>query len=484
MHCVKYVLSMYGVNAHSAVCLGWLAFAAAGPAGKGPFAVPPDQQPHQTLDGIHKRLSKAPPRRVAVKHGVLQLGAMQPQPGVLLGIMSGSAARRNIARCTWLRSIGTGSHIRTLFVVGEKGHTMRVISDILYVDVAERQRMWKAKEQLAINETAPETMTGTFTTYLKQVEFLRYAADQPEPFVARADDDVFISPLMLQAYTAVLAQLNRSVYLGVFEWYSWKTRALSSTGFGFSCKAANSRARAPWRNCSQVSSASSPVLHHCIGPFAFAKGPFLLLSTDAVHRVVHSSTFAQDVQRSRDLVAGKVEKGFNRPRGRIDDDVHLAYWLSQLPGLYTVRVRRQVWHEQGAHWGGASLSYFLASHKFPWPLYSTMCEELHRAWSGANEVNVQMSCSDEPPCDSKISSHHSTQGTCILEVALGTDSNAPMCDRTGPRKCPFSKTIPPTSAQCWKHTPMLPAEPALAPLNASKSPWRRIGMRRRQHAFG
>ena len=473
----------------------WLSFAAAGPPGKGPFAVPPSQQPHQTLDGIHKRIAKAPALKFAVKQGVLQGGDTQPSSAILLGIMSGSAARRGIARCTWMRLDSKSQSIRTLFVVGEKGRSMEVVDDILFVDVMERQRMWKGKEHVTANESKPETMTGTFTTYLKQVEFLRYAARQPESFVARADDDVFIAPQMLKAYSMILAQMGKNVYLGVFEWFSWKTKALSSTGFGFSCKAANSRARAPWRNCSQVSSASSPADHHCIGPFAFAKGPFLLLSTDAVRQVVESPTFAYDVQRSRDLVSGNVESTFARPRGRIDDDVHLGYWLSQIPSLHAVRVRRQVWHEQGAHWGGAALSYFMVAHKFPWALYNTMCIELENAWNSAQEATVHVICSTEPPCDAKISSHHSTQGTCVLEIALGTASKAPVCDRAGPHKCPFSKTIPPTRAQCWayglsatasndsavtrRQTGLRSHAVAMAASNDSSMARRRPGLRRR-----
>merc|ERR1712220_34194 len=85
----------------------------------GPFAVPPDQQPHQTLDGIHKKMGKAGSlRTVVVKQHMLQLRASQ-ESLVLLGIMSGSEAMRALARCTWLRVGGNSSGVRTLFVVGK-----------------------------------------------------------------------------------------------------------------------------------------------------------------------------------------------------------------------------------------------------------------------------------------------------------------------------------------------------------------------------
>ena len=46
--------------------------------------------------------------------------------------------------------------------------------------------------------------TGSVTTYWKLVEWLKYASKQPEPMIARADDDVFISPRMLIAQARLL----------------------------------------------------------------------------------------------------------------------------------------------------------------------------------------------------------------------------------------------------------------------------------------
>ena len=428
----------------------------------GPFAVPPGQQPHQTLDGIHKKMGKEPTRTVVVKQRMLQLGASSAPHAslVLLGIMSGSEARRSMARCTWMRVGANSSGVRTLFVVGKPGTDFQVVQDILYVNVKEKQLMWApAKKRRGANESEPEVVTGSFTTYLKQNEFLRFSAKQPEKFVARADDDVYISLPMLRAYGALLEELGKNVYMGVFEWYSWKLKGLHSTGFGYSCKAANSRARAPWRNCSQVPSTVSWDVHHCVGPFAFAKGPFLLLSTDAARQVVESPIFARDMQRAKLLVSGTEF----RVKGRIDDDVHLAFWLSGLPNLRAVRLRRLGWHEQGK-WGGAAQSHFLAAHKLPWRLYGEMSSSIDDAWNTAQEAAVHLVCFDEPACASSISSHASSQGTCLLEVNLGTEAMAPVCDgKEGrPTKCPFNKAEPPTVAQCWNKAATIQVDRAQA----------------------
>ncbi|KAL3907186.1 MAG: hypothetical protein SGPRY_010268 [Prymnesium sp.] len=378
-------------------------------ARKGPFAVPPDQQPHQTLDGIHKKISRQPTKIIPVLRGRLGVSnTTEETPLVLLGIMSGSNARRRMARCTWLRVAGRSSGVRTLFVVGRPGKPFEVVSDVLYVDVKERQRMWNHRSvRSPQNASEPEVVTGTFTTYLKQNEFLRFAAEQEEKFVARADDDVYISLPMLRAYGETLLQLGTEVYVGVFEWYSWKLKGLHSTGFGYSCKAANSRARAPWRNCSQVPSNASWDVHHCVGPFAFAKGPFLLLSTGAARKVVRSHTFSRDVQQAKLLASGAEF----RVKGRIDDDVHLAFWLSNVPDLRVIRIRRVGWHEQGK-WGGAAMSHFLAAHKLPWRLYDEMSTAVDSTWASSTEAAVHLHCSNEPACDPSISAHVASQGTC------------------------------------------------------------------------
>ena len=47
---------------------------------------------------------------------------------------------------------------------------------------------------------------STWTQYAKVVSFLRYAARQAEPMVAKGDDDTFVVPSMLHAHAVALAQ--------------------------------------------------------------------------------------------------------------------------------------------------------------------------------------------------------------------------------------------------------------------------------------
>ena len=91
--------------------------------------------------------------------------------------------------------------------------------------------------------------TGSVTTYWKLADFLTYAATQPEPMIARGDDDVLISPRMLIAHARLLLTLPQLpaaaaadtrrgdaavrqrvpyVFAGVFEWYSWAPATLAA----------------------------------------------------------------------------------------------------------------------------------------------------------------------------------------------------------------------------------------------------------------
>ena len=95
--------------------------------------------------------------------------------------------------------------------------------------------------------------------------------------VGRADDDVFISPRMLLAHASLLREHSTPprhsplLFAGVFEWYSWRTRTLMSTGFGLSAGASRTRRKKAWRNCSATGVRTNPA-DPCTGPVAFAKG--------------------------------------------------------------------------------------------------------------------------------------------------------------------------------------------------------------------
>ena len=326
---------------------------------------------------------------VAVRRGKptplpIVAGAMLPEAGgsrnaadgsrsvplLLLGLLSGSQARRDMLRCSWMRVSALAEHgVRVLFIVGKANAEKS--PDVLPVDVVEGAFMRsKADAVRNVSRTFdPKKLirTGSVTTYWKLVEWLkysaaaassgvsfltfvpqsllhspftphatlcllhRYAATQLEPMIGRADDDVFISPRMLIAHASLLLQHSRSpaagsnglVFAGVFEWYSWRTRTLMSTGFGLSAGASRTRRKKQWRNCSATGSGTSRE-DPCTGPVAFAKGPLMLMTIAAARGVVDSALFKRDVEQ---VCKAKPRL---RPTACLRNALHAIHFLPRL----------------------------------------------------------------------------------------------------------------------------------------------------------
>ncbi len=331
-------------------------------------------------------LAREQPRAAAA---VAAAAAARMRPLVLLGVLSGSRERRDLLRCTWMRpgharadtSAGVVvERVRMLFIVGRNASEGG--PDMFEVDVAEGARMRAAGQERG--RTVRGVKTGSITTYWKLAAWFKHAATQPEPFIGRADDDVFISPRMLAAHAMLLLdrlgpagraagrgagrgrgagkhggrgaggrggaskpggrgrrELGAAngtevevplVYAGVFEWYNWRTATLHSTGFGFSAGAARKRSHSPWRNCTPGTlypqhAAATHVYGSddvCVGPVAFAKGPLMLLSRSATRALVSSPPFERDLARAAAMSDGRAAAFSGPGTGRIDDDVQLG----------------------------------------------------------------------------------------------------------------------------------------------------------------
>ena len=98
-------------------------------------------------------------------------------PVLLLGMLSGSAPRREALRCTWLRVPVFARDVRVLFIVGKAN--AEASPDVLAVDVVEGAFM-RSKADAAANKTRTfdvkkQIRTGSVTTYWKLVEWLKCA---------------------------------------------------------------------------------------------------------------------------------------------------------------------------------------------------------------------------------------------------------------------------------------------------------------------
>ena len=124
-----------GNNRSAAICSSKTPAACRAPCGDG------------CLDKLPSSVRRAPALSLPVVGGRLRLpppAAGAPPPAaaapsgaiLLLGVMSGSAARREHLRCTWMRADILRPHVRALFVVGKA--TAESMPDVLPVDVQAR----------------------------------------------------------------------------------------------------------------------------------------------------------------------------------------------------------------------------------------------------------------------------------------------------------------------------------------------------------
>ena len=129
------------------------------------------------------------------------------QPLVLLGIPSGSVQRRASLRCTFRTQ--SCARCRWLFLVGDHPKppdaNWRDVLHLKGVREAQQSYLTLGNRTNRPGKELHGTLTATLTTYLKVAFFLEYAASvATEPYIARADDDTFISLHALERFALAL----------------------------------------------------------------------------------------------------------------------------------------------------------------------------------------------------------------------------------------------------------------------------------------
>ena len=366
-------------------------------------------------------------------------------PLLLMGVLSGSAARRELVRCTWGRVLATGvlhGAVRLHFVVGRNAVDWER-ADVLNVRVDEFLQGGKKNGQWIKNKGRTYSM---YSTWIKFVWFLRYAAEQPERAVAFADDDVFVQPHMLVAHVELLSRqaaanpLDREWIAGAFEWYSLRSESLLASGWARDLQSALWKAQRPWRNCSPsgmgwapgpsggVGSEAPPEspapADACHGPFGFIKGPLMLLATSVVQWVVRSPGFEADVTRASLLAEGRAQLPAGSRFERLPQDVILGYWLRSHPSLRYVRIPFfGTWCEEFRHVG--ELQRLLVAHRVPWDQYAWLIQHTEALWTRAHSfpsphAHGRLRCTGAP-CQPGLCSHLQTQRACAIEVTVPLD---------------------------------------------------------------
>ena len=176
-------------------------------------------------------------------------------------------------------------------------------------------------------------------------------------FIGRADDDTVINLSWLHAALAAeVARLaheslsQRLVYAGTFQWFHWDEAVYMPRGWGMGPWNArrNAAREAPslCGRCSYHSGCNASYMRRCAGPFPFATGPLLLLSSglarwyersDEVRRSVRGALQSR-LNRSADsgqltMVQARTRERFLQPADagdlqvRVFDDVFLGHAL-------------------------------------------------------------------------------------------------------------------------------------------------------------
>ena len=176
----------------------------------------------------------------------------------------------------------------------------------------------------------------------------------------------------------------------------------------------------------------------------------MMMSTAAARAVVGSPLFARDVAQAHALSEGRAQAYKGPGSGRIDDDVQLGYWMSQLPNLTVVTFRRYLaWHDRWKAGVTDMLPRLLLAHKVPWSRFSDLLNHTEALWQRSPRALTRFMC-EGPPCAD--CAHVSDQSGCVIDVELEAPralANASTCFP----KCRFTKAVPPSVPEhCWNRS--------------------------------
>ena len=411
----------------------------------------------------HERALQPPPRPTA--------------PYLLIGLVSAFIGRRDAIRCTWLRALRSGPHAgaaRVLFVVGN-GAEDAGRPDVLLIALDEQRR---SKQSGSRRVRGTVATYSTYSLYAKTMHFVRYASTQLEPAIALADDDVFVQPHALLTYAWTLLHSpslagRDAWYAGRFDYYSWRTERMMATAYWRSMRGALFGAQASYRNCSPTgagwlpkpngkgvdreATSASPGQERCVGPFAFTKGPLVMLSAPVVRWLVRSERFQSDTARAARLagvnagvgavvsitdergstggessgvsgagadasaeggssVGGGGSKRAAHALERVPQDVNLGYWLSAHPTLrYVALPKYLAWAD--AYVEVCDLRRLLIAHRVPWDQLAWLTGRTERLWRRAPYVHMRLQCGG-PPCPPGQCAHARGQLACALDLQL------------------------------------------------------------------
>ena len=146
-------------------------------------------------------------------------------------------------------------------------------------------------------------------------------------FIAKVDDDSYLhAPDLAAMLKQLLPQMpSTHVYLGTLTWYSWFADQWDRCGFGWTWRGSENVGHL-CRNSSWARSRCQP--RGCgasVGPFPFAAGYLMVLSTPLVAAIAASPALELEVRRLRAASQMVTHKGFQH--SQIFEDVWLGSFV-------------------------------------------------------------------------------------------------------------------------------------------------------------
>jgi hypothetical protein len=179
-------------------------------------------------------------------------------------------------------------------------------------------------------------------TYLLNNAFFRFTLglDPRVPYLARADDDAFFDPPTILAEMRALEPGVDAIYGPFHEFYMWSPASMTASCFDYSgtrFMEAVAAARVPRANKSLPRFQRECLHEDLVGPYPFAKGPFVAYTRSVLERLFAMDMLSSDEAHAlgarrhtamRNVVSGRVLPISSRAHPRnavVFDDIYYGY---------------------------------------------------------------------------------------------------------------------------------------------------------------
>lgn len=256
-------------------------------------------------------------------------------PYLAIGVISAPeyAARRDSLRASWLRwpVVGRGQPVRVLFVVRSAG-----APDALECQLDVEQRRHDDIERVAVawNESRLRGPVLCLAAWL-ELATRRFSA---AAFVAKMDDDAYLHVPDLVALLRTIESTPSHApltYVGPMSWFHWHPNIFERSGFGWYF----SEAYKTGAFCRNATAAEERCGHAgcggCVGPFPFAAGFLVVLSTPLAEELAASPVLRRDLRALR--ATSTIVNRFGNPTEKVMEDIWLGSLIHRRPPSRPVR---------------------------------------------------------------------------------------------------------------------------------------------------